>query len=227
MKKLLSLCLAACMMVTGAVNCFAKTNLKSMMYNEKADKYIVNWGDTADNPSEITYNDFCNAYPNTVHNIGDMSFTVVTDDFKMIKDVPMVKVKTVVEALKGKFRYYTGEKTMKANFTVKPDSLKEFKVDVEKKKADIVLVYWSRGFGGVIGKNPSKKDTVSYQLKTKPEVIKGEVYMSAYDLEEILGRCCAKNPLSSKDERGKLEADRIYTARVMDKVLYIPAYSYR
>lgn len=226
MKKLISLCLAACMTVTGAVNCFAKASIRDVMYNEKANKFILNWGNRVENPGEMTYDDFLRRYPNTVHNASNMAFTVATDEFKMIKDVPVVKVKTVVETLKGKFKYYSSEKTMKAEFTVKPDSLKEFKIDVKNKKADIVLVYWADARAEFAGKKPSKKDTVSYQLKTKPEIIKGEVYVSAYDLEEIMGRCCAKNLLSSKDKAKELKADKIYTARVIDKILYIPVFSY-
>ncbi len=235
MKRLMSLvfmalAFAVCMTSVSPINCLAYTNMKSLVYNAEADKFITNWG-KPEGENEMSQDDFQRLYTNRPFN-NNFRNMIITDEFKYINDIPMVKVRDVIEAMGGKAEYNGTTKIIKAvlsNPRGSYNAIREFTVIPGNKKIDFTIISFAEAQDEVWRDvAPRKKVSLSYECKTTPTRIDNELYVSAEDLEEILGRyyLSDKYPPSSKRSVTHIENDDIYMVRIMNDILYIPLFEY-
>lgn len=235
MKRLMNLifmalAFAVCMTAVSPINCFAYTDMKSLVYNAEADKFITEW-EEPEGENEMSRDDFQRLYTNRPFN-NNFRYMIVTDEFKYVNDVPMVKVRDVIEAMRGKAEYNGTTKVIKAvlsNPGGSYNAIREFTVTPGNKKIDFIIISLDEAQDEVWRDvAPRKKVSLSYECKIAPTRIDNELYVSAEDLEEILGRyyLSDKYPPSSKRAVTHIENDDTYVVRTMNNILYIPLFEY-
>lgn len=222
MKKLMALGLAVCMTVVSAVNCFAYTKVRPLAYKSEINKFIPMWGTSPEGANEISGDDFDRRFPDSVTNGGEFRHTVVTDEFIYVNGTAMVKVRDVIAAAGGKIEYNPTTKAIKAympkaNYT----SIRSFSITPGNTKAYFSLISFNDAEIEVSGGVTENYISGSCDLKVMPEIIDGSFYVSAIDLEDILGRYNALGGTVRYNGN-----DNRYTVHIINNIVYIPLFNY-
>jgi len=211
---------------TGTVNCFAYTKYKVLAYDDNLKKFTPYRGVEPEGINEISNDIFEKLVGYSLDTDNHFITRIITDEYKLINNTAMVKVRDIVSAVGGSIEYNPKTKTVKAyipNFSQdynqileNRNAIQSFSITSGRKKVDFTIISYD-----VYGMGENYPFGVECGFKITPTIIDDSLYVSAIDLGDIFN-----NYYVTYRYAGVIHSDTI-SANLINGILYIDVLSYQ